>query len=270
MTVGSGPEVVVVLHEWLGDHSNYDSMLPYLSASRAQYIFADLRGYGLSHGMTGTYSLEEAAGDVIALMDSLGHSHFHVVGHSMSGMIAQYMMTQWPERIKSVVAVSPVPAAGFKADAAALARLRAVITDEEAFRNAVTARTSNRYGRAWVERKMAIARRAAPEAMLGYMAMFTGSDFADRTIGLTTPVALITGAQDIAFYSRAALEPQFQRAFPRLQVATINDAGHYAMLETPVLLAALIERAVFAEPLIRTTRASRDGDPDNLAQSSVV
>lgn len=251
VTVGSGPEAVLVLHEWLGDHSNYDGVVPYLSTSRAQYVFADLRGYGLSRSMTGAYSLEEAAGDVIALMDSLGHSRFHVVGHSMSGMIAQYLMAQYPDRIKSVVAISPVPATGFKTDAAGLGRLRAVITDDEAFRNAVTARTSNRYNQSWVERKMAMARRAAPEAMLGYLAMFTGNDFAGRVVGLTTPVALITGAQDIGYYSRASLEPQFQRAYPRLQVATITDAGHYSMLETPILLAALIERAVFSEPLTR-------------------
>ncbi|MBC7951159.1 MAG: alpha/beta hydrolase [Rhodospirillaceae bacterium] len=251
VTVGAGPEAVVVLHEWLGDHTNYDAMVPYLSISRAQYVFADLRGYGLSRAMSGSYTMEEAAGDVVALMDSLGHARFHVVGHSMSGMIAQYLMAQYPDRIKSVIAISPVPATGFKTDATGMGKLRAVITDDEAFRTAVTARTSNRYGTGWVDRKKAMARKASPEAMQGYLAMFTSTDFAARTVGLTIPVALLTGAQDIPFYRTAALEPQFQRAYPRLQVATIADAGHYAMLETPVLLAALIERAVFAEPLNR-------------------
>lgn len=259
-TIGTGPEVVVVLHEWLGDHSNYDGTLPYLSEGRARYVFADLRGYGLSQTLTGTYSMAEAAGDVLALMDDLGHQRFHVVGHSMSGMIAQYLAAEWPDRVKSVVAISPVPATGFKADTAALARLRAVLSDDDALRAAVTARTGNRYGQPWLDRKLAVARRAQPAAMLGYLDMFTGTDFASRMTGLSIPATLIVGAQDIPYYGRAALEPAFRRAFSRLEVATINDAGHYSMVETPVLLASLVERAVLAESITRADRAvNRDG-----------
>lgn len=256
--LGNGEVTVLVLHEWLGDHTNYSGTLPYLSETRARYVFADLRGYGLSRNMSGTYSLDEAAGDVIALMDSLGAGRFHVVGHSMSGMIAQYLALTWPERVSGVIAISPVPASGFKADAAALAKLRAVITDDDTLRAAVSVRTGNRYGRPWLDRKLALARRAQPAAMLGYLDMFTGNDFADRAVGLPMPATLIVGAHDIAFYGRAALEPALARAFSRLDVAVIADAGHYAMVETPVLLASLVERAVFAHPLTRSDRAAND------------
>jgi Predicted hydrolases or acyltransferases (alpha/beta hydrolase superfamily) len=266
--VGSGPEPVVVLHEWLGDHSNYQPVLPYLSQSLARYVLADLRGYGLSRSMTGAYSLTEAAGDVVALMDSLGHDRFHVVGHSMSGMLAQYLMAQWPGRIKSVIAISPVPASGFKTDDAGRAKLRQVITDDDAFRAAVTARTAGRYGRGWLDRKLAIARRAAPEAMAGYLDMFCDNDFADQLVGRELPVTLITGVQDIPFYSRPVLEPQFRRLYPRLQTAAIADAGHYSMLETPVLLASLMERAVLAEPLTRAGGTVLDDGPGVRPQLS--
>lgn len=268
VTTGSGPEVVAVLHEWLGDHSNYEPVRPYLSPSRAQYVFADLRGYGLSRSLAGAYTLDEAAGDVLALMDSLGHERFHVVGHSMTGMLAQYLLIQAPERIKSAVTISPVPASGFKTDAAGLARLARVITDDDAFRAAVSARTANRYGRGWLDRKLSMARRATPEAMHGYMSMFCGNDFADRVAGREVPVTLITGAQDIAFYSRPVLEPQFQRLYPRLQTAVIADAGHYSMLETPVLLASLLERAVFAEPLTAAEKTALSISPGRLEQTS--
>ena len=33
-TIGSGAEDVVVLHEWLGDHSKYDPVLPYLDIKK--------------------------------------------------------------------------------------------------------------------------------------------------------------------------------------------------------------------------------------------
>lgn len=269
VTAGSGSEPVLVLHEWLGDHSNYDAAIPYFPG-RARWIFADLRGYGLSRSMTGAYSLDEVADDALTLMDSLGHDRFHVVGHSMTGMVAQYMILRAPDRLKSVTAISPVPATGFKTDAAGMAKLAQVITDDDMLRAAVTARTSNRYGAGWLDRKLAAARRAAPGAMAGYLAMFCGNDFADRVAGSGTPVALITGAQDIPFYGRAALEPQFQRLYPRLRTAVIADAGHYSMLETPVLLASLVERAVFGEPLTRTEKAALGTSPEARQQTSYL
>lgn len=259
--VGTGPETVVVLHEWLGDHGNYDGVMPYLSETRARYVFADLRGYGLSRAMTGSHSLAEAASDVLALMDALGAARFHVVGHSMSGMIAQYLAVEAPERVKSVVAVSPVPAAGFKTGPDAMSRLRAIVTDDDALRAAVAARTGNRYGRPWLDRKLAAARRADPAAMLGYLDMFTGSDFAARLAGRPMPASLIVGAHDIAFYGRTALEPAWRQAFARLDVTVVAEAGHYSMVETPVLLAALIERAVLAGDTAEASsgRAARSG-----------
>lgn len=246
VVVGSGPEPVLVLHEWLGDHTNYDAVLPNLSPAAARYVFADLRGYGLSRDLAGGYTMAEAAADAVALMDSLGAGRFHVVGHSMSGMIAQYLAATRPDRVKSVVLISPVPASGFKADAAAMAKLRAVVSDDAALRAAVNARTASRYGAGWLDRKVAMARRARPEAMLGYLDMFTGTDFADRMTGLAMPATLVVGANDIPFYRRDALEPIIRKAFARVEVAVAADAGHYAMVETPVLLAALVERAVLA------------------------
>src|SRR5689334_6159547 len=55
VVVGNGPEPVLVLHEWLGDHANYDAVLPNLSPAAARYVFADLRGYGLSRDLAGSY-----------------------------------------------------------------------------------------------------------------------------------------------------------------------------------------------------------------------
>src|SRR5258708_3270649 len=114
LIVGNGPEAVIVLHEWLGDHRNF--------------VLAALRGYGLSHAMTGKYSLDEAASDALRLMDHYGYRTFSAVGHSMSGMVVQYLMHTSPQRLKKVVAISPVPASGFKTDEAGLAKLAAVVT----------------------------------------------------------------------------------------------------------------------------------------------
>jgi 3-oxoadipate enol-lactonase len=240
--VGDGPQPVIVLHEWLGNHANYDGILPYLDTDAFTYVFADLRGYGLSRDLAGQHTLQEAADDVLALANRLGFERLHLVAHSMSGLIAQYLMCLAAPRLKRVVCVSPVPASGFMIDADGLASLRASVADDTALRRAIDARTGGRYSAVWLDRKLSIARQATEDAMLGYLDMFTSSDFSDRMAGLTTPFALITGAQDIPFYHQANLLPKFQTWFPTLQATEIHDAGHYAMMETPILFASLIER----------------------------
>lgn len=243
---GAGKRAVIVLHEWLGNHSNYAAIIPYLDAYAFTYAFADLRGYGLSREIAGTYGLEEAATDVLALADFLGFHRFHLVGHSMSGLIAQYLTSIAADRLESVVCVSSVPATGFKTDENGLAALRSVIRDDGALRRAIDARTSGRYAEGWVTFKQSMARETKPEAMEGYLAMFTGSNISARMTGSAVPLTLITGAQDIPFYRREHLEPLFRSWFPALHAHEIEDAGHYAMLETPPLFAALMERGLSA------------------------
>ena len=50
---GTGAEKVVVMHEWLGDWHNYDTIRPYLDTENFQFAFVDLRGYGNSMHVTG-------------------------------------------------------------------------------------------------------------------------------------------------------------------------------------------------------------------------
>lgn len=243
--VGTGPEAILVMHEWMGDHSNYAGLLPFLNGKAFTYVFADLRGYGWSKDVAGAYTADEAAADMFALMDKLGHQRFHVVGHSMSGLIAQAMAAKGTERIKSLVAVTPVPPSGFKTDEAGFQRLVTVIDSDDAMRGAIKARVAQRYTDTWVDYKLSLARNASGrEAMLGYLKMFTGTDVSAAVAGLPVPVLLIVGGDDIPFYQEATERPKFEQAYKNLTVETIANAGHYPMLQTPALLLSLIEKFV--------------------------
>jgi len=214
--IGTGAQPVLVLHEWLGDHQNYQDALPYLSGDTYSYIIADLRGYGLSKDIAGSYSVQEAAADALKLMDDLGHKQFHLVGHSMSGMISQYIAMTAKERIKALVLTSPVPPSGFKADEAALAKLKAVISDDEAARAAIDSRTGKRYSAQWLKRKLEIARSAStPAAMAGYLTMFTSTDFSAQVKGLDLPVSVIAGEYDVPPYRPDAQQQTLGPLYPR-------------------------------------------------------
>jgi 3-oxoadipate enol-lactonase len=245
--VGNGPAMCVVLHEWLGDHVNWEPTLPYFDLTRHTLVFMDLRGYGWSRGVSGSYTLEEATGDVLRTADRLEISRFHLVGHSMSGLIAQNIALAAAARIQSVTLFSPVPPTGFHADDAAMKALNAVIEDNEAAARAINARTSSRYGAGWMQRKLRIARDAATiEAMRGYLRMFTTEAITADTHGLAAPMHVVNGAQDIAFYRGDASHNAFAAAYPAATYEMIDDAGHYSMLETPVRVASIIEKRVVA------------------------
>jgi pimeloyl-ACP methyl ester carboxylesterase len=70
----------------------------------------DHRGTGLSDWMedwdpTQPYTLEDMAGDGIAVLDDLGVDKAHVVGVSLGGMIAQQMAISYPERVASLTSM---------------------------------------------------------------------------------------------------------------------------------------------------------------------
>ena len=51
------------------------------------------------------YSLDDLAGDAVALLDALGIDSAHVVGMSMGGMIAQLIAIDHPQRVRSLTSV---------------------------------------------------------------------------------------------------------------------------------------------------------------------
>jgi pimeloyl-ACP methyl ester carboxylesterase len=58
----------------------------------------------------GPYTLEDMAGDVIAVLDDQGWDSAHLVGASMGGMLAQVTACTHPDRVRSITSISATPA----------------------------------------------------------------------------------------------------------------------------------------------------------------
>src|SRR5689334_20696816 len=184
---GHGNEYVLVLHDWNGDHTNYDAVLDYLDGATFTYAFADLRGYGKSKHLVGEYTVREISRDCLHLADTLGWQRFHIVGHSMTGMAVQRIAADAPARIKSAIAVCPMSAAGSPAPADAMKFFASTTTDDDAFRRLIKFVTGN-LSDGWANAKLRQHRATvSPACREGYLDMFWKANFVDDVKGLATP-----------------------------------------------------------------------------------
>lgn len=238
--LGHGPIPVLVLHDWLGDHGSYDAVMPWLDGQAFTYVFADLRGYGQSIALAGACTVEEIAADCLALADRLGWQRFHIVGHSMTGMITQRLAADAPSRIASAIAVCPVSAAGNRLGPEALAFFASTTEDDEALRR-LFRHVSSGLSDGWADAKVRHNRATvAPACRRKYLDMLVTADFVDAVRGIETPFLVVVGDRDPGIDAQA-MQGSFLAWHPNATLHVIAHCGHYPMQECPPAFAALIE-----------------------------
>src|ERR1700680_4209996 len=110
---GQGPAVVLV-HGHPRTHTTWYAVAPALVRAGYSVVCPDLRGYGDSSAPPDLPDHSQAskramAGDLLAIMDMLGHHRFHAVGHDRGGYVVQRMALDHPGRVDRVVILGDVP-----------------------------------------------------------------------------------------------------------------------------------------------------------------
>ncbi|MCO5967642.1 alpha/beta fold hydrolase [Actinoallomurus soli] len=237
---------MIALHGWFGDRDAFAGIRPYLNGEAFTYAFPDYRGYGEARDVAGDHTLTEIAGDVIALADELGWEEFSLVGHSMGGTAMQRVMLDAPGRVRRMVGVSPVPASGVPFDDQAWGLFSGAAEEPANRRAIIDLTTGGRLPGAWLDAMVDTSLRVSTvPAFRAYLDAWARTDFHEEVVGNATPVLVIAGAHD------PALSPDVMRAtwlewYPNAELVTFQDAGHYAMDETPLALVAEIERFLAA------------------------
>lgn len=239
--VGNGPRKVVALHSWLGDHSTYVPMIPYLDTEEFTYAFADFRGYGQSQALTLHDAIDDIGADILALTDSLGWPNFHVLGHSMGGLVAQWLAAARPERIRSLALLTAVPARGFPMDEAMSGFFGAAAGSPDIRAKITALVTANRYSEAFIRRMVAISEQGTQEAIAHYLQMWTQTDIEAFVAGkYTGPVKAFVGEFDPVI-TAPLMEETVRKNFPQSSIGVVAGAAHYPSLEAPCRTAAMVE-----------------------------
>jgi len=257
VTLGSGAHHVLAVHGWFGSARGWGSLPEFLDGSRYTYAFMDLRGYGDRKQVSGQFTMEEAAADALTLADELGWDRFSVIGHSMGAKIGHRVLLWAPGRVRALVGVNPVPAAGMPMDEQTWGLFYGA-ADEPANRAAIIDfTTGSKLTKSFIDR---VARHSLDnstvEAFGGYLPSWAKSDFSGEVgeagtgtgtgtgsggSGASVPVKVIVGETDPAV-SAAVMKQTWLTYFPDAELEVVANAGHYPMFETPVVLATSIER----------------------------
>lgn len=239
---GSGPRRVIALHGWFGDRTSYRPLMRWIDPESFTYALMDQRGYGESRGAVGACTVEEIAGDAIALADSLGWAEFAVIGHSMGGKVAQRLVADAPGRVTALVGISAVPASGAGMDDEVFAFFARARDDADVRRAIIARTTGERLPGAWLDAAVRYSLECSTREAFGrYLPSWSRGDFHQKIRDDETPALFVVGEHDPELGADTMRKTVLQW-FRNASLVSFANAGHYAMDETPLDLVATIER----------------------------
>lgn len=242
-TLGSGPHTVLCLHGWFGSSTGWGhDFCDALDTDAFRYVFLNYRGYGERADVAGDCTVEEIARDALDLADELGAEQFSVIGHSMGGSAAQRVLSLAPDRVTRLVGISPVPASGVPFDDQGWALFSGAAKDDGNRATIIDMTTGNRLTRTWIDAMVRHSvERSTREAFGAHLESWAKDDFTELVADNPVPALAVVGEHDPAL-GADTINATWMQTYPNARLEVLPNAGHYAMFETPVALATVVER----------------------------
>lgn len=230
----SGKPVIAFINSLGTDFRIWDAVVEALGDDYA-FVLHDKRGHGLSDVGTCPYSIDDHAGDLIALLDHLGVSSAVIWGLSVGGLIAQGLYARRPDLVRALVLSNTAHKIGTpemwnaRIDSIAEGGLAALVDPvmerwfTPAFRrpdNAVYAGARN------------MLRQQPPAGYSGTCAAIRDADFTEAAGRIAVPALCLAGDEDGS--TPPDLVRSLGRLIPESRFVTIPGCGHIPCLEQPL------------------------------------
>lgn len=241
---GEGGRPLLLLHGFTAAKEDFTPWLEALAARGFHAVAPDLRGHGDSDKPDdeAAYSLDQFAMDALALADALGWTRFHLVGHSMGGMVAQHVVMSAPDRVGSLVLMDTghgtvdmdtelatwglglVRSEGLDALADVLVAIEGPLYTD-AYRRLIDAHPEHA---AYSERKL----RASSGAMYAAMGthLISDHDRLEQVASFAMPTLVVVGEEDAAFLGPSE---RLAATIPTARLEILPAAGHSPQFENP-------------------------------------
>jgi len=103
---GAGPPLVMLHGATTSGRDQFARLAPVVAPAFRVYL-PDARGHaGTAWDSGDGFTSADLVADLAGFVDALGISTFHLLGYSMGGMTALHFASAFPERIRSLVAIS--------------------------------------------------------------------------------------------------------------------------------------------------------------------
>ena len=238
-SAGAGEPAVVLAHALGLDWRMWETVMHALAPGRRVFAY-DLRGHGHAAGAPRPHTMEDAATDLIALLDALELDRAHVVGLSYGGGIAQTAAVHHPERFASLalLATTDFPFDTFEARARSgeVDGMEAQIALSLTRWFTPAALAADGWGVRYARER--VRRMSAPDWAAAWRA-FKGLDVQGRLSTFPAPTLVLAGSED------ASTTPEIMGALgqriPTARYQELAGVPHMQTLEQPATVAAALD-----------------------------
>jgi pimeloyl-ACP methyl ester carboxylesterase len=237
--IGVGKPLVLV-HGYLGGSSQWDGLLPVLS-QHFEVVTVDLAGYGMANHLVAPTDLADHARNVLATLDHMGIERFHLLGHSMGGMVVQEITSQAPHRVNKLVLYATGPLGCIPGRFETMARSRERLKDDG------VQRTARRICATWLldceaspafEALAELATQASEQAASAGLSAMESWDGREHLGRIEQSTLVIWGESDRT-YGWSQIE-MLWRCIPRASLAVLPACAHALHLERSALFCTLL------------------------------
>jgi esterase len=238
---GHGPHKAVALHSLFADGSSFQPLMAAFDPEKWSVALLDVRGYGRSKTIPGSFNLGTVAADALAVTDNLGWKEFSVIGHSMGGKAGIRLVELAKGKVRRLIGLSPIWCAAGLYNDQQIAFLRSSVENLDARAAIIRNTTGNQLSGTWYAKTVnASANGSTKEAYAGYVESLIGDDFEDSIQFVDIPVLVIAGAEDRP--NVEMVRNHWSVKLKNVKTIVLEGCGHWALQEMPLRVGAIVEQ----------------------------
>lgn len=234
---GQGP-ALVLLHYFGGSGQIWRPVMELL-AGQFDCLAPDLRGWGNSQSGYSSFTVDEMADDVQALLQSLGIESYALAGHSMGGKVAQVLAARGASGLSRLLLVAPSPLSPEPIGDEGRASMRAAWGSADKCRQMLSEITAHPLPETLRDMVINDNLCASEAAWTAWTDTGSREDLSARAAQIAVPTAVLAGEKDDPL-SPAFLQAHVADVIGGAVLETVPDAGHLVPLEAPGACAAFL------------------------------
>ncbi|MFC3170407.1 alpha/beta fold hydrolase [Paracoccus fontiphilus] len=238
--MGKAASALVLVHGYLGSAAHWRDQIARFGG-RIRVVAPDLPGFGARSTETAPDSIAGFAQDILRQLDEQGVQSFHLVGHSMGGMIAQEIAALAPARVGRLVLYGTGPQGALPNRFEPIAASRARIMSEglgPAIERIVASWFLTGEAAPGYPGCADLASHVGTQAALAALTAMESWDGRDRLGVIVAPTLVLWGDCDRSYgWSETEM---LWRGIPRASLAVVPGAAHNVHQEKPEIFNRLL------------------------------